>query len=142
MFGVHVDVFTDHKSPICVYPKVLNLWQRRWLQFYKEYDMSVFDHSSKTNVEADALSRMTMGSLSHIDEAKKDLAKEVYTCDILEERFEDSSDGSFMVGKNSKTSLIVEVKFKQHLDKSLMEFKDSLLAKLSETFFLVNGILR
>ena len=27
LYGVHVDVFTDHKSPICVYQKEFNLRQ-------------------------------------------------------------------------------------------------------------------
>ena len=44
----------------------------------KDYDMSVLYHHDKINVVADALSRMTMGSVSHLDEAKKDLAREVH----------------------------------------------------------------
>ena len=55
-----------------------NLLQRRCLELLKDYDMSVLYHSDKANVVADALSRMTTGSVSHIDEAKKDLAREVH----------------------------------------------------------------
>ena len=39
--------------------------------------MSVLYHPDKANVVANALSRMTMGSVSHIYEAKKDLVKNV-----------------------------------------------------------------
>ena len=39
--------------------------------------MSVLYHPDKANVVADALSWMTMGSVSHLDEAKKDLTREV-----------------------------------------------------------------
>ena len=45
---------------------------------YKDYDMSVLCHPNNANIFADALSRMTMGSVSHLDEAKKDLAREVH----------------------------------------------------------------
>ena len=39
----------------------------------KDDDMSVLYHPSKANVVRNALSRMTMGSVSHVEEAKKDL---------------------------------------------------------------------
>ncbi|WMV08382.1 hypothetical protein MTR67_001767 [Solanum verrucosum] len=43
LYGVHVDVFTDQKSLQYVFTqKVLNLRQRRWLEFLKDYDMNVF----------------------------------------------------------------------------------------------------
>ena len=44
----------------------------------KDYDMSVLYHPDKANVFADALSRRTMGSVSYMDESKKDLVKEVH----------------------------------------------------------------
>ncbi|WMV30109.1 hypothetical protein MTR67_023494, partial [Solanum verrucosum] len=37
--------------------KDLNLFQRRWLELLKDYDMSVLSHSGKANAVADALSR-------------------------------------------------------------------------------------
>ncbi|WMV29870.1 hypothetical protein MTR67_023255 [Solanum verrucosum] len=44
-YGVHVDVFTDHKSLQYVFSqKQLNLRQRRWLELLKDYDMSVLYH--------------------------------------------------------------------------------------------------
>ena len=58
LYGVHVDVFTDHKSLQYVFTqKELNLCQRRWLEFLKDYDMSVHYHPCKENVVAYALSR-------------------------------------------------------------------------------------
>ena len=45
--------------------------------------MSVFYHLGKANVVVDALSRMTMGSISHLDETKKDLAREVHRLAML-----------------------------------------------------------
>ena len=68
----------------------------------------------------DALSRMIIGRVSHIDEANKDLVKDVHRLARLCVRLEDSLSGGFMVHHNSEASLVVEVKSKQHLDKSLM----------------------
>ena len=61
--------------------------------------------------------------------------KDVHRLARLGVRFEDSY-GGFMVHNNSESSLVVEVKSKQHLDKSLTESKESFLGKLSETFSL------
>ena len=48
MYGVDVDVYTDHKSLQYVFTqKDLNLRQRIWLELLKEYDMSVLYHPSK-----------------------------------------------------------------------------------------------
>ena len=69
LYGVHVDVFTDHKRLQYVFTqKELNLFQRRLLEFLKDYDMSVHYHSSKENVVADDLSISSMGSVAHIEE--------------------------------------------------------------------------
>ncbi|WMV45323.1 hypothetical protein MTR67_038708, partial [Solanum verrucosum] len=55
LYGVHVDVFTDNKSLQYVFTqKDLNLRQRKWLEFLKDYDMSVHYHPGKANVVADA----------------------------------------------------------------------------------------
>ena len=79
MYGVYVDVFTDHKSLQYAFTqKRLNLQHTRWLEFLQDYDMSVLYNPDKDNLVADAISRMTMGSVSHIYEAKKHLGKEVH----------------------------------------------------------------
>ena len=41
-----------------------------------------------------------------------------------------------MVHNNSESSLVVEVNFKQQLDKSLMRLKESILDKLNEAYSL------
>ncbi|WMV14937.1 hypothetical protein MTR67_008322, partial [Solanum verrucosum] len=61
LYGVHVDIFTDHKSLQYVFTqKELNLRQMRWLELLKDYDMSIFYHSGKANMVIDALSRLFM----------------------------------------------------------------------------------
>ena len=47
-------------------------------------------------------------------------------------RLEDSPNCGFMVHHNYEASLVVEVKSKQHLDKLLMELKESVLRKINE----------
>ena len=69
MYGVHVDVFTDYKSLEYVFTqKELNIQQRRWLELLNDYDTSGLYHPVKFNIIEDALSRMTMGSVSHVNE--------------------------------------------------------------------------
>ena len=41
-----------------------------------------------------------------------------------------------MVGHNSESSLVVEVKSKQHLNQALMELKESVLGELNESISL------
>ena len=81
----------------------------------------------------DALNRITMGSMSHIEETKKDLVKYVHRLAILGVTLEDSTNDGFMVHHNSESSLVVEMKSKQHLDQPLMELKKSVLIKLNES---------
>ena len=59
------------------------------------------------------------------------------------DRLESSPDRGAIVHHNSESSLVVEVKSKQHLDLALMELKESVLRKLIESFSLGKyGVLR
>ena len=74
-----MDVFTDHKSlQYVITQKELNIRHRRCHELFKDYYMSVLYPPEKANVVADSLSHIIMNSLSNVDEAKKDLAREVY----------------------------------------------------------------
>jgi len=54
-------VFSDHKSLKYLFDqKELNIGQRRWLEFYKDYDFQLSYHPRKANVLADALSRKSL----------------------------------------------------------------------------------
>jgi hypothetical protein len=58
LMGNHCNIFTDHKSLKYIFTQsVLNMRQRRWLEFIKDYDLEVHYHPGKANVVADALSR-------------------------------------------------------------------------------------
>ena len=72
-------MFTGHKRLQYVFTQnELNLSQRRWLEILKDYHMSVHYHPSKANVVAYALRRLSMGSVSHIEESRNELVKDVH----------------------------------------------------------------
>ena len=78
-------MFTDHKILQYVFNhKKLNLRQKRCLEFLKDYNMSVHYHTSKANVVVDNLSRLSMGSVAHVEEKMKDPVKDVHKLSRLE----------------------------------------------------------
>lgn len=46
LYGVHVDIFSNHKSIQYMFTQK-ELWQRRWLDLLKDYDMSLHYHPGK-----------------------------------------------------------------------------------------------
>ena len=130
-----MDVFTNHKSLQYLFTqKKLNLRQRRWLELLKDYDINVLYHTEKANMVVDALSYMNMGNVYHVEESMNDLVNDVHRLDRLCVRLEDSPKGDFMVHHNSDSSLVVEVKSKQHLDMLLIYLKESVLGRFNELF--------
>lgn len=61
----------------------------------------------------DALSRMTMGSVDHVEDGKKDFVKDVHRLVGLSVRLEDSPKEGIMVHHDSELSLVDDVKSKQ-----------------------------
>ena len=79
LYDVHVNVFTNHKSLQYVFTKKeLNLRQRKCLELLKDYDMSIHYHPAKASVFVDSLSKFSIGSTAHIEEDKKEVAKELH----------------------------------------------------------------
>ncbi|KAH0642123.1 hypothetical protein KY290_035222 [Solanum tuberosum] len=135
LYGVHVDVFTDHKSLQYVFiQKDLNLPQIRWLELLKDYDMSVLYHPDKANVVADALSILSMGSVAHVENEKKEFVRDVHRLARLGVQIVDSTKGGVMVHNGSESSFLVDVKSKQGLDPILMELKYLVLNTSVEAF--------
>ena len=76
LYGFHINIFIDDKSIQYFFTqKELNFRQRRWLELLKDYDMSILYNPSKANVVVDSLSMLYMGSITHFEEEKKELAK-------------------------------------------------------------------
>ena len=101
--------------------KELNLRQRRWLEFLKDYDLSVRYHPRKANVVADYLSRLSIGSVSHFEEQRKELVNDVHMLSHLGVCLISISDSGVTVPNGEESSLIMEVKEKQDSDLILLE---------------------
>ena len=72
--------------------------------------MSMHYHPGKANVMADALSRLSMGSIAHVEENRKELVKDIHRLTRLGVRLMSISDSSVTVQNGAESSLIVEVK--------------------------------
>ena len=72
--------------------------------------MSDLYHPGKDNIVVDALSRMTMGSVAHVEDKKKELVRDVHRFAHLGVQLVDSSKGGFTVHHSPKLSLVVDVK--------------------------------
>ncbi|WMV30108.1 hypothetical protein MTR67_023493, partial [Solanum verrucosum] len=144
LYGIHVDVFTNHKSMQYVFTKKdLNLFQRRWLELLKDYDMSVLSHSGKANAVADALSRLSMGSVAHVEEEMRELAKDVHRLARLGVHLISISNGGVTVHNGAESSLVVEVKEMQDSDPILLELKGVVNNQRVEVFSQGgDGVLR
>ena len=63
LYGVRFEVFSDHKSLKYLFDqKKLNMKQRRWMEFLKDYEFELNYHLGKANVVADALSRKSLNA--------------------------------------------------------------------------------
>ena len=61
LYGAKFVVFSDHKSLKYLFDqKELNMRQRRWMKFLKDYKFDLQYHPGKANVVADALSRKSL----------------------------------------------------------------------------------
>ena len=135
MYGIHVNVFTGHKNLQYMFTKKeLNIRQIKWFELLEDYDMSVLYYPVKNNVVVHALSHITMGNVSYIEEDKKVIVKYDHRLARLGVSLEDSSNGGIVVHHNSKSYLVVNIKSNQHFDPLLMELKKSVLGKLNDSF--------
>ena len=85
--------------------------------------MSVHYHPGKANVVADALSILSMGTVAHVEEKRKELVKDVHKLAHLVVRLMSISDSGVAVQNGAESSLVVEVKEKQASDPIFLEQK-------------------
>ncbi|WMV55510.1 hypothetical protein MTR67_048895 [Solanum verrucosum] len=82
LYGVHVDVFTDHKSlPYVFTQKETNLRQRRWLELLNDYDMSILYHSDIGIKDSLSYEEISVQILDH--QVRKLRTKEVASVKVL-----------------------------------------------------------
>jgi hypothetical protein len=76
--GTKCQVYTDHKSLKYIFTqKDLNLWQHRWLELIKDYDLEIHYHPGKVNLIADALSRKEHVHAAIVAQLPDELAEDV-----------------------------------------------------------------
>jgi len=81
----------DHKSLKYLFDqKELNMRQRRWMEFLKDYDFELLYHPGKANVVADALSRKTVHATHLMSMAK---LAQLYIKEIDDEGLTPTKDG-------------------------------------------------
>ncbi|WMV49641.1 hypothetical protein MTR67_043026 [Solanum verrucosum] len=78
----------------------------------KDYDMSVIYHLDKVNVVADTLSKLSMNSVSHIEDDKKEIVCDLHMFVHLGVSLIDFKNGGVIVQNGSKSSLVSGVKTK------------------------------
>ena len=67
LYGFPCRIFIDHKSLQYLFTQnELNMRQRRWVELIKDYECTIEYHPGKANVVANALSRKSTGSISHL----------------------------------------------------------------------------
>ena len=60
-YGMRFEVFSDHKSLKYLFDqKELNMRQRTWMEFLKDYDFGLNYHPKKANMATDALSQNSL----------------------------------------------------------------------------------
>ncbi|WMV38091.1 hypothetical protein MTR67_031476 [Solanum verrucosum] len=91
-----------------------------WLQLLRDYGMSILYHPDNKNMVAAALSWLSMGSVSSIEDEKNELVRDVHRLARLGLGLVDSTKGGVMVPNGSKSSFVVDVKAKQGVDPTLV----------------------
>jgi hypothetical protein len=77
LYGQKCDIYTNHKSLKYIFTQSeLNMRQRRWLEFIKDYELEIHYHPGKANVVADALSRKSQVNMLAAHPMLYELVKE------------------------------------------------------------------
>src|SRR3954469_7868026 len=104
IYGSRFEVFSDHKSLKSLFDqKELNMRQRKWLEFLKDYDFGLNYHPGKENVVADALSRKSL-HMSMLMVRELDLIEQFRDLSLVCE----STSNSVKLGMLKLTNGIVE----------------------------------
>jgi hypothetical protein len=131
LYGAKFEVFSDHKSLKYLFDqKELNMRQRRWMEFLKDYDFTLLYHPGKANVVADALSRKTI----HIS------AMMIRELELMEE-FRDLTIRLGMV--KISNGLMDAIREQQATDEQLQEKRKLIEQRMVTEFSLgIDGIIR
>ncbi|XP_070045324.1 uncharacterized protein [Nicotiana tomentosiformis] len=116
------------------------------LKFYKKgscMQNSLNVNSGKANVVADALRRISMGSLSYLQPGKSAIASVIHQLGNLGIRLLDSGDTGVTIRDTATSSLVTEVKECQYEDPMLAHYRDTAPQKEKTPFEITrDGVLR
>jgi len=140
LYGAQFRVFSDHKSLKYLFDqKELNMRQRRWIEFLKDYDFELLYYLGKANVVADALSRKTLHT-AHL------MIKEVELLEKFREmklRVEMESEFIRCSTLTISSDFLDLVRERQLLDASLNRVREQLGSDEAKDFTLgIDRILR
>ena len=77
-YGEKFEVLLHHKILKYIFTqRDLNMRQRRWMEFWEDYDFTLHYHPGKENVVADALSRKSRGVLASVASREWQMLKTV-----------------------------------------------------------------
>ena len=108
LYGVTFRVFTDHKHlKYVMSQKELNLRQRRWVEFLKDYDCTIEYHPGKANLVADALSKKSRASLTCIRVEK---LPQLLSLRALRAEFEVDSSNAIVATLRAQPMLVDRIK--------------------------------
>ena len=85
--------------------------------------MNIVYHPGKSDVFANALSRLSTGCTAYAEEEKRELAKDVHKLERLRVRLIDFIERGIVVTNGAKSSLVSKVKEQQDQDPILLDFK-------------------
>jgi len=97
--------------------------------------MRVLYHLGKKNVVADALSWLSMVSVAHVEDEKKEVVRDVYRLSRFGVLLVYSSESGVLFHNGLESSLVSNVKVNQVLDPLLVDLKRSISKKAMEAFF-------
>lgn len=121
LYGQKFTVYSDHKSlKYSFTQRDLNLRQRRWMEYLKDYDFELEYHPGKANAVADALSRKTQGILTSLMLANQENFK------IIEEFNLEMHPNGVMTSLQLESQLEQEVILKQNEDQRLQRWRQKI----------------
>ncbi|XP_055826358.1 uncharacterized protein LOC129894726 [Solanum dulcamara] len=137
-----IEAVKNWPRPMTPIEKDLNLRQKRWLEFLKDYDVDILYHPGKANVVADALSRKSLGSLTEVPAEKKEIVHEIGQLASLGVRLAELGDNGISVREVAESSIIEEIKRRQYEDPVLAQYRDTGMDKEKTPFGITSdGVL-
>ena len=121
LYGEEFEVYLDHKSLKYIFTQQdLNMRQRRWMEFLKDYDFTLHYHPSKANVVANALSRKSRGALASITSREWQMLETVGQFGLQYSEQTQGTLGSLV----ATPSLLIRVIESQWQDAEIMSIRD------------------